>query len=63
MNAVIKSGAMNYMLGYIASRELVNAGAFTGQYYNFMKGIKKFLDPNNVLSPGKFKFEWGVASE
>ncbi|MHA1379765.1 MAG: FAD-binding oxidoreductase [Candidatus Helarchaeota archaeon] len=57
MNAVIKAGAMNYMLGYIASRELIKAKAFSEQYYNFMRGIKKLLDPNNILSPGKFMFE------
>ncbi|TFF86331.1 MAG: FAD-binding oxidoreductase [Promethearchaeota archaeon] len=58
MDMVIKAGAMNYMLGWIASRQLVKSGAFTDQYYNFMKGIKKELDPNNILSPGKFMFEW-----
>ncbi len=59
MATVIKAGAMHYMLGYIASRELVKTGAFTDQYYNFMKGIKKLLDPNNILSPGKFMLEMG----
>jgi len=57
LTAVIRAGAMHYMLGYIGSRQLVKAGAFSDQYYNFMKGIKKFLDPNNILSPGKFLFE------
>ncbi|MBD3229938.1 MAG: FAD-binding protein [Candidatus Lokiarchaeota archaeon] len=57
MDMVIRAGAMNYMLGWIASRQLVKSKAFTDQYYNFMKGIKKTLDPNNILSPGKFMFE------
>ncbi|MHA1651948.1 MAG: FAD-linked oxidase C-terminal domain-containing protein, partial [Candidatus Helarchaeota archaeon] len=33
------------------------SGAFTEQYYTFMKRIKKLLDPNNILCPGKFMFE------
>jgi len=57
LDMVIKAGAMHYMLGYVTSRQLVEAEAFTDQYYNFMKGIKKILDPNNILSPGKFMFE------
>jgi FAD/FMN-containing dehydrogenase len=48
---------MHYMLGYVTSRQLVKSGAFSDQYYNFMKGIKKELDPNNILSPGIFMFE------
>ena len=57
LDMVIKSGAMNYMLGYIGSRQLIRSRAFTDQYINFMKDIKKTLDPNNILSPGKFMFE------
>ncbi|MDD1778242.1 MAG: FAD-binding oxidoreductase [Candidatus Helarchaeota archaeon] len=57
LDAVIKAGAMHYMLGYVTSRQLVKSGAFSDQYYNFMKGIKKELDPNNILSPGIFMFE------
>lgn len=57
LDVVIKAGGMHYMLGYVGSRQLVESGAFTDQYYNFMKGIKKLLDPNNILSPGKFMFE------
>ncbi|MHA1270546.1 MAG: FAD-binding oxidoreductase [Candidatus Helarchaeota archaeon] len=57
LEMVIKAGAMNYMLGYIGSRQLVKSGAFSTEYYNFMKSIKKLLDPNNILSPGKFMFE------
>jgi len=59
LDMVIKAGAMNYMLGWIGSRQLVKSGAFTDEYYNFMLSIKKILDPNNILSPGKFMFELG----
>ena len=57
LDTVVKTGGMHYMLGYVGSRMLVKSGAFTEQYYNFMKSIKKVLDPNNILSPGKFMFE------
>lgn len=57
LDAVIKAGAMHYMLGYVASRQLVNSGAFSDRYYNFMKDIKRLLDPNNILNPGIFIFE------
>ena len=57
LDMVIRAGAMNYMLGYIGSRQLVKSGAFTDQYYNFMRAIKQVLDPNNILCPGKFMFE------
>ncbi|MHA1265332.1 MAG: FAD-binding oxidoreductase [Candidatus Helarchaeota archaeon] len=61
LDMVIKAGAMHYMLGYIGSRQLVKSGAFTDHYYNFMKQIKRVLDPNNILSPGKFLFEMEVS--
>jgi len=57
LDIVIKAGGMNYMLGYVGSRQLVKSGAFSDPYYAFMKNIKKILDPKNVLSPGKFMFE------
>ena len=57
LDAVIRGGGMHYMLGYVTSRQLVESGAFSDSYYNFMKGIKRVLDPNNILSPGKFMFE------
>ena len=62
LEAVVKAGGMHYMLGYVGSRVLVKSGAFTDQYYSFMKSIKKVLDPNYILSPGKFMFEMeGIA--
>lgn len=57
LDAVIKAGAMHYMLGYVTSRQLVTSGAFSDQYYGFMRSIKKILDPHNILLPGIFMFE------
>jgi len=51
---LIKEGAMPYMVGEVASRALIDTGAFTGTYYEFLKSVKDALDPNNILSPGKF---------
>jgi len=37
---------------------MVDIGAYTPEYYNFMKSIKQTLDPKMILSRGKFNF-WG----
>ncbi len=55
---VAKHGVQYYMLGDIGSRHMVDIGAYSSEYYNFMKSIKKVLDPNMILSRGKFNF-WG----
>ncbi|MHA1147137.1 MAG: FAD-binding oxidoreductase [Promethearchaeota archaeon] len=47
-------GAVHYWMGEIIGRSLVDAGALTPEYYNFMISLKKSLDPNKILSPGKF---------
>lgn len=54
LEALIKAGAMPYMTGMRFSRALIRAGAFSNQYYNFMRDIKKTLDPRGILSPGKY---------
>ncbi|MHA1273359.1 MAG: FAD-binding oxidoreductase [Promethearchaeota archaeon] len=50
----IKIGGIHYWMGEIIGRCLVDSGALTPEYYNFMISIKKALDPNKILSPGKF---------
>jgi len=54
INQIKELGAVHYWMGEIIGRSLVDAGALTPEYYNFMISIKKALDPNKILSPGKF---------
>ena len=44
--------------GGFMSRLMVDIGAYSEEFYNLMKSIKKTLDPNTILSRGKFNF-WG----
>jgi len=58
LERVTKSGVQWYMMGDFMSRLMVDIGAYTPEYYNLMKSIKKVLDPKSIVSRGKFNF-WG----
>lgn len=54
LEMVIKTGGMPYMAGMRYSRALIDVNAFSEPYYNFLKTIKAALDPNGIISPGKY---------
>ena len=58
LEMVIKHGVQWYMMGDFLSRFMVDIGAYSEEFYNLMKSIKKSVDPNMILSRGKFNF-WG----
>ncbi len=58
LERVIKHGVQWYMMGDFMSRFMVDIGAYSEEFYNFMKSIKQVLDPKMILSRGKFNF-WG----
>jgi FAD/FMN-containing dehydrogenase len=58
LERVTRHGAQWYMMGDFMSRLMVDIGAYSENFYELMKSIKKTLDPNMILSRGKFNF-WG----
>jgi len=58
LERVTKHGVQWYMMGEFMSRLMVDIGAFSEEFYKLMKLIKKTVDPNMILSRGKFNF-WG----
>ncbi|TKJ20356.1 MAG: hypothetical protein CEE43_12610 [Promethearchaeota archaeon Loki_b32] len=58
LKRVTEAGVQWYMMGDFMSRLMVDIGAYSEEYYNLMKSIKKILDPKMILSRGKFNF-WG----
>jgi FAD/FMN-containing dehydrogenase len=53
---LLKEGAVLYMCGQIGSHVLVDSRAYSDQYYDFFKKVKNLVDPNHIISPGKFRF-------
>ncbi|MHA2005880.1 MAG: FAD-binding oxidoreductase [Promethearchaeota archaeon] len=56
LERVLKQGAQFYMMGDFMSRVMVDIGAYRPEFYELMKSIKKTLDPNMILSRGKYNF-------
>ena len=56
LERVTKWGVQWYMMGEFLSRLMVDIGTYPPEFYNLMKSIKKALDPNMILSRGKFNF-------
>lgn len=54
---MFKHGVQYYMFGTLPSSLMVEIGAYTQEYYNLMKSIKKTLDPKFILSRGKFNLK------
>ncbi|MHA1300668.1 MAG: FAD-binding oxidoreductase [Candidatus Helarchaeota archaeon] len=50
----VKYGGVHYWLGEAISQSIVEAGAYTPDFIQFFKDIKKIVDPNFLLSPKKF---------
>ncbi|GAB4329413.1 MAG: hypothetical protein Kow0069_36870 [Promethearchaeota archaeon] len=62
---VTRFGAQWYMMGDFCSRQFVEAGAYSPEYFALLCNLKRALDPRNILSRGKFHLlepEWGWAS-
>ncbi|MBY9014774.1 MAG: FAD-binding oxidoreductase [Candidatus Lokiarchaeota archaeon] len=55
-NLLLKEGAVLYMCGQIGSHVIVDSRLYSKNYYQFFKKVKKMVDPDNILSPGKFRF-------
>jgi len=56
LERVTKHGVMWYMMGDITSRLMVDIEAYGEDFYKVMKSLKLTLDPNGILSTGKYNF-------
>lgn len=56
LERVTEHGVQWYMMGDFLSRLMVDIGAYSEEFYEMMKSTKKSLDPNLILSRGKFNF-------
>ncbi|MFX1328534.1 MAG: FAD-binding oxidoreductase [Promethearchaeota archaeon] len=50
----VRYGGIHYWLGEAISQSIVEANAYTPEFIQFFKDIKKVVDPNFLLSPKKF---------
>ncbi len=54
IRAQARYGAAHYWLGEAISQSIVEAGAYTPEFLQFFKDMKKAVDPDFLLSPKKF---------
>ncbi|MHA1291302.1 MAG: FAD-binding oxidoreductase [Promethearchaeota archaeon] len=54
VRAQARYGGAHYWLGEAISQSLVEADAYTADFLQFFKDMKKSVDPNFLLSPNKF---------
>jgi len=52
----VKYGGVHYWLGEAISQSIVESDAYTAEFMQFFKDMKKAVDPNYLLSPNKFHF-------
>jgi len=50
----VRYGGVHYWLGEAISQSIVEADAYTPEFIQFFKNMKKAVDPNFLLSPNKF---------
>jgi hypothetical protein len=50
----VRYGGIHYWLGESISQSIVEADAYTPEFLQFFKDIKRVVDPNYLLSPKKF---------
>ena len=50
----VRYGAVHYWLGESISQSIVEADAYTPEFMQFFKDMKRAVDPNFLLSPNKF---------
>jgi len=56
LELLLKHGAVLYMCGQIGSRVYVDSRIFNPEFYKFFSQVKDLVDPNHIISPGKFRF-------
>ncbi|MBD3214011.1 MAG: FAD-binding protein [Candidatus Lokiarchaeota archaeon] len=52
---LLKNGAVLYMCGQIGSHVLVDSLIYNFEFYKFFSQVKNLVDPNHIISPGKFR--------
>ena len=50
----VRYGGVHYWLGEAISQSIVEADAYTPDFIQFFKNMKRTVDPNYLLSPKKF---------